>query len=423
MNITFFIGNGYDLTNNLKTSYKDFLKWYADQKSASRTIAFFKKDIEEDFNTWSDLELALGQKTSAPPLNDESSLIECKSDLDDSLRAYLLAEDKKFKSSILDEYEEQFRDSLINFGEICDERTKQELKQISLRVQNKKNIYNIVNFNFTKTVDVLWNRLPKFLDSAPPNKGSFNYFLFQKKQSLGLSSKEFHHIKGELFHIHGTVNKQMTIGLNDASQIINESLRNSPTMTGLLIKPSMNDNCNNQKNERLLKLIEKTNVFVVFGMSIGATDKIWWDAIVKQLQNEDTYLILVNYDSKYSHAFPYRGQLTSAKLCNNLFCVTGVPAETQLFLKNKMTVLLNTNMFRFQKDNAYERKREFITKITTQRAKSKRARQSGKSLSIEWYWLYCLCYFIGLIVISLFLILLFFSLLAKLDSSLPQGNN
>lgn len=47
MNIVFLIGNGFDISLGLKTSYRDFAKYYVQKPSSHPSIEKLKKEIEE----------------------------------------------------------------------------------------------------------------------------------------------------------------------------------------------------------------------------------------------------------------------------------------------------------------------------------------------------------------------------------------
>ena len=53
MNITFLIGNGFDLNLGLKTTYSDFLKEYTSVIDEKDPLKSFKKYILKDFDKWS----------------------------------------------------------------------------------------------------------------------------------------------------------------------------------------------------------------------------------------------------------------------------------------------------------------------------------------------------------------------------------
>ncbi|EMG27701.1 AbiH family protein [Listeria fleischmannii] len=60
MNITFLIGNGFDIEIGLKTKFSDFYKQLRDEKRKRNHIY---KEITENPDKWSDFEVALGNYT------------------------------------------------------------------------------------------------------------------------------------------------------------------------------------------------------------------------------------------------------------------------------------------------------------------------------------------------------------------------
>ena len=98
MNITFMIGNGFDINLGLSTKYTDFINVYRKiQDQDNELIRKFKKEIIEcDLPLWSNAELAFGKQTS---LLNESFTVEdycsCHSHFCRSLANYLREEQKK----------------------------------------------------------------------------------------------------------------------------------------------------------------------------------------------------------------------------------------------------------------------------------------------------------------------------------------
>lgn len=88
MNITFLIGNGFDLACGLKTRYVDVYKKYCETESPNENIRNFKKSILQDKDiNWTDFEMALpkwGEK-----LNNFSNFQECILDFTVFLDDYL----------------------------------------------------------------------------------------------------------------------------------------------------------------------------------------------------------------------------------------------------------------------------------------------------------------------------------------------
>ena len=59
MNVTYLIGNGFDLGLGLKTRFSDFLPIYISEKSKDEDILEFQEDIAKSIDDWSDFELQL----------------------------------------------------------------------------------------------------------------------------------------------------------------------------------------------------------------------------------------------------------------------------------------------------------------------------------------------------------------------------
>ena len=64
MNITFLIGNGFDIGVEMKSKFKDFFPIYKD-KSVKRSthIKQLSENIEGNYKTWADFEKKLGVYT------------------------------------------------------------------------------------------------------------------------------------------------------------------------------------------------------------------------------------------------------------------------------------------------------------------------------------------------------------------------
>ncbi len=80
MNITFLIGNGFDLNLGLKTSYQDFLDYYLkNTNNDTEIIKYFKNIIKEeqenDIDTWADAEIFLGKITEK--FDDADKFLKC----------------------------------------------------------------------------------------------------------------------------------------------------------------------------------------------------------------------------------------------------------------------------------------------------------------------------------------------------------
>ena len=90
----------------------------------------------------------------------------------------------------------------------------------------------------------------------------------------------------------------MVMGVNDNSQIANSSFANSIEFREEFVKPEYNAACRNARNEDFSDMITRADVFVIYGASMGLSDKKWWQAIGERLMSGDTALFYFPYDKK-----------------------------------------------------------------------------------------------------------------------------
>ncbi len=214
MNITFLIGNGYDMNIGLKTGYQAFLEWYITQESANEIISDFKLRIGDNLKMWSDLEFTLGHMTSVHPLNRRKAFLSCKRDLDLHLKKYIKEQNARVGVPS-DADIKTFRKSLIYFSELCSAEVRENLTKIYETNSWKTYSYNVIDFNFTDTVDIFWDKIP--------NSISWHEWIYQYKSKW--YRRKVIDKKGSLIHIHGTLDNAMMTGVNDIDQIANERFR------------------------------------------------------------------------------------------------------------------------------------------------------------------------------------------------------
>ena len=96
MQITFMIGNGFDLNCGLKCSFKDAYAVYCQTPSSNELIEHFKKTINDDIEDWGDFEVAMSNCYSR--FDSEESFVLCLRDFKQFLVGYLKDEEGKFKA-------------------------------------------------------------------------------------------------------------------------------------------------------------------------------------------------------------------------------------------------------------------------------------------------------------------------------------
>lgn len=261
MNIVYLIGNGFDKNVGLKTSYYDFYEYYKRQACANDDIIKFKHLIGENpSELWSDLEFALGQVTTE--FNDAERFVTVVKDISDNLQKYIKEEAERLQISPI--ATEQMRQYLSTPFDCLMPEIKRQAEAHFQGSQNQTWDINIISFNYTYTLEwILSDFVGKRIGSHHANNAVVN-------------------LKG-IHHIHGTCDTSILLGVNDISQIANESFRNDEYLLEWLVKPRT-QSCLSDGVERTCKrLISEANLICIFGMSFGTTDNLWWKCIQERL--------------------------------------------------------------------------------------------------------------------------------------------
>lgn len=274
MTITFLIGNGFDINIGMATRYKDFYKYYVNLPSKCDLIESLKGKIQNDIETWADLETKLGQYIECLKTVDEFDVIY--DDIKDSLSEYLRQEEQKY------DYPESERQKLFK-SLMYPERylPRADYAKLSkLRDSSYTNV-SIISFNYTESLE-------KFL-------GKINTY---RNIECVLDGKKFSIPR--ISHIHGYISERMALGVNDVSQINNETLKSDQDIVTSLVKPEFNKELRHLIDRDCQASIEDATWICLFGLSLGDTDRCWWRTIGQYMIN-NTYcrLLIFSRDSDF----------------------------------------------------------------------------------------------------------------------------
>lgn len=338
MYTTFIIGNGFDVSQHMETRYCQF---YENHYTKLPTVGIapalidFRKEITNYINAekknnarykeeidWSDLESALGKYASK--LSVANDYINIALDINKELQIYIENQDKKFAISE--------KDSIKIYNDFCkpDVTPYLNFEESQAMWQYKKNAgsesINIINFNYTNTIE-------KILDAyrTTPNV----------KNIVGNVTSI-----NQVLHIHSRLgdDSAILVGVNDSSQIYNEKFRTNLDVLDILVKPETNKMFGNGRIAQAKKMINQAQVIVLFGVSLGETDKMWWDLIGKKLQNKDVRLIWFVYESPgIENRLLIGGK--KRELIKQFCDVANIPEENRDKVVPLIFIGYNTNIF------------------------------------------------------------------------------
>ena len=329
MDITFLIGNGFDLNIGLKTKYSDFYKYYI-KKEPTDPIA---TGIKEQYDLWADLEFALGQFTKEIPAERIESFFDSKEKLEYHLIAYLKRQRDRVIYKEVSTIVSHFQKNVTSFYK--EFNTLEQTIFLNLFNQSSGVHYHFVSFNYT---DVLDRIIQLCIDNlAPFTKRTYAKGTAQDTIDLPL-------------HVHGTLNQELVLGVNDPSQIDNETIKANNRYKNYFIKTAINDVSGNNVIPRIQKILEESTYICLFGLSIGETDNFWWQYIISWLlKNSAHRLILYVKDDTVVSASAAAGNRFADKHRDVLFKHNNkLNQEQQDKIYNQVIVIQNTNIFDIQ---------------------------------------------------------------------------
>lgn len=288
MNITFLVGNGFDLNLGLKTKFKDFIDVYKSETSLKSSkedeiLRYFKKIISSNDDLWSNAELAFGQLTEEfknGGKNAEDFSI-CHEDFCVKLAQYLSEQEKYIDfNNLKDITSKAFNGALQGYCNSFREAEKVQIKSSYEKIQEEYR-YQFINFNYTDTLE----KCISALKDSGINLGKRQFGAYNYSNSLG-----------ELINVHGTISRDMVLGVADKSQIAMPSLFDGygSEYINQIIKSEIDkDNKQNTYN-KAFKILNSSSLIYIYGMSIGATDRQWWDKICTLMHNNQKLNIIIH---------------------------------------------------------------------------------------------------------------------------------
>ena len=286
MNITYLIGNGFDVNLGLKTRYTDFYGRYFEenQYTDNDCIKGFIDKIKSDYENWSDFEAAFAEQFEGTQIEAGQIL----SNFCDLFTEYLMEECEKCDYSSSEKITEELRKFLVDPFPFLEEKDSQTLKSFYNAHIREDTHYRFVNFNYTDTLEKLL-------------QNPYNRFL-NKQHSVG--NVFYNNTIDKILYLHGSINdKYIIIGIDGLYQLKDLSPHvDEYRMARTCVKSSINsDNGCQHKEEEFKNLINKSNIIYTYGVSFGETDRSRWDVISNWLAvSASNKLVIYKYESGFS---------------------------------------------------------------------------------------------------------------------------
>lgn len=331
MKVVYLIGNGFDLNLGLKTSYSDFYTYYLNIESNNIQIAQLKEHLKHDkdnegrYQYWSDLEIAMGEYTKE--FSRREDMEKVYNDLNDNLRDYIMKVEQDNIQSDIDK-KDKLKIDLAHPERYLREIFKEEFRSFVKKWETSTYETFIISFNYTNTIEAILNM-----------NGSGHI-------EIGQTIYNRSNLLYPVIHIHGLSNTPI-IGLNDVSQIRNESFKKDEDAQEFLLKPKINKAIGHLIDRKSLEYISQASLIYLFGVSLGETDKLWWEAVGERLKR-DCRIIYFVYNPN-EHPRPNELTRIRRKYKEILLSKTKLTSEEKQVAFDRIFIVHNSDMFNLKK--------------------------------------------------------------------------
>ena len=144
--------------------------------------------------------------------------------------------------------------------------------------------------------------------------------------------------------INGFTDHDLIMGVNDAGQIKNQAFAQDSDIIEEIVKPLQNEIIRMNFDNDAIRLIKSSDIICVYGMSIGGTDKKWWQLVMNWLQ-ESTANHLIVLQHRAGTKFTFRWNRLVKEIRSKLFLYGDVPEEKRKALENRIHIDVNHDIF------------------------------------------------------------------------------
>lgn len=306
MNITYLIGNGFDISIGLDTRYKDFYNYLLENNDCTEGTSNNIIEKINDDELWSDLEMALGDYVESIVTEEDLNIFMIeKNEIENKLKEYLKIQQERiiWDQETLDKSRVEFDKAVKDFSFVEDSFDNEFIQEMS-----KALIFiNIINFNYTNII------------------------------------KKIANVNKELLYLHGTLDANIILGVNDAEQIKNNKYKNTEDMVLSMCKREMMNHDSKKRFENAKELLnENTDYVFMYGISIGETDRFWWDLIVNALmEGKIKKVVIFWYDADIDSQFRTRVRKMQEDVKNKFLG----KRHRENNIRNNIEVIINSPIF------------------------------------------------------------------------------
>ena len=323
MRITYLIGNGFDLQMGMPTSYLDFYRYK--QYSYNPNNVIYKSIFQDGFKKWVDFEVSLGKLTKKISIEESEKFIDDLWELFDDLNAYLNIIEEEYTKVELESTTDLFQETIDNITQGLRRNDEKLIEEFFTTRNNEYISVSFISYNYTRSLDRLRDMSS---DNITNHLTSSNY------SSISLNGVN---------HVHGTLFEGLTLGVNDRSQV-NDKL--SDEFYENVVKPEMSARDKRGVDQVVEEILKDTQIYVIFGLSLGETDRKWWSQILNHCLENDRYIIIHSYEPQFNNTIPGRFIRKERQIRNQFLSHADTLSDEQKEkLRNRILINLNQNIF------------------------------------------------------------------------------
>ena len=206
------------------------------------------------------------------------------------MRDHLRSEDERAAGIVSDE--SVIEETWNTFVSLKSRLTPLSYKAIrSYADVTSENRYRVISLNYTSTID----RLMKAVSEA-----------HKPFRTRSFASSMYTDTFNGVLHIHGTLEDEggLIFGVSDESQIANDEFSKSEEFQDQWIKRNRNVVYGNERSDQAQSIIGNTDLFILYGCSIGPTDRYIWQWVINRMIADSNVRLLV-----FDYGAPLRGGL------------------------------------------------------------------------------------------------------------------
>lgn len=288
-NIMGLVGNGFDIQvmheydQSTTMRYQDFYYFMKMKNVASSNLIVREMDraIRDEKANWSDIEDCIASLAS-----NGVGVSDIRDSLNEVRRHFSEFLNMVVSTSLLSQLSDDAQDrawakeSLSRF--LTDIDRIEELRKIPFGMRKGNyDLYNFyfVNFNYTSLLDDYIYMDPDQFDPVPHSTVDTNFFFNTDPKRLSSDRWNYSsssYVEMQVVHPHGyqDIPRSLLFGTNGDGNPRSPGAKLAKTYWARI-------------EQRYSHLFEDTDLFVIFGCSLGATDSWWWENIAASLANAE----------------------------------------------------------------------------------------------------------------------------------------